>query len=451
MQVVEITGSNIPKFPPEQLYRPEEAYFPGKPATEECHDYARHGDARQMGTHRPDFLELGFSKRQILLVIFEICLNFPSSLIALVNPRGGVKKFIAYEYIVNDFLILQLASTHHEEYFSVNVVMCPDTLIIMLLLKVFPLTFRNFFYDFRRCQQFSLKFELIFAVRLADDTESRGIGGIHDFLNMVGTVKGEFDLSEVASPPVACLPQTDDLVTCDVVFRAVVGMSGRQPQDESRRDHRVAGNRQHENIVVAHDVTVFGIVEQFMYEFHIFTGFFGFGVVKDDPDPPAALLRLTRKAEIVEKPEKQRHGQHAEQFLKSLRMPRQNSVKLPQIPAVLSAEFAERVLLQEGEKDEDPYPLVQMRGFMVRKTGPDDEKSQGSSGQLSDKAGGLFFLLSPAHFSVSFLCSGYQYMYTLLYSRAETEKQEKNDRSGKYDDKICIFNNLHQISTKNDL
>ena len=65
MQVVEITGSNIPKFPPEQLYRPEEAYFPGKPATEECHDYARHGDARQMGTHRPDFLELRFSVMNI--------------------------------------------------------------------------------------------------------------------------------------------------------------------------------------------------------------------------------------------------------------------------------------------------------------------------------------------------------------------------------------------------
>jgi len=403
MQVVEITGSQIPEFPPEELHGSEEAYFPGKLTTEEGHHQARYRHARQMGAHRPDFLELGLAERQILLVIFEMRLDFPPSLVAFVNPHGVVEGFVADEHVADNFFLLVLRHTpaHHEDDLAVNMVMRPDALIAVIFFEVLPLAFRHLFHDFRRCQQFPPEFELVLAIRLAHYTESRVVRGVHDLLNVVGAVEDEFDLSEVASPSVALLFQAENLIPCDIVFRAVVGMLRGQPHDEGEGDHRVAGDRQHEDVIVAHDVAVLGTVKELVYELHVLAGLLGLGVVENDPDPFSALRRGVGEAEIGEEIEKQRHGQHAEQFFKRLRMLRQDSVKLSQIPAVFFAELAERILLQKGEKDEDPYPLVQMRRFVVGKTGFYDKKSQASAGQPSDQAGTLCFFRSPAHFSVS--------------------------------------------------
>jgi len=41
MQVAEMTGTQIPEFPPKKLHVSEEAYFPGKLTTEEGHTNRR--------------------------------------------------------------------------------------------------------------------------------------------------------------------------------------------------------------------------------------------------------------------------------------------------------------------------------------------------------------------------------------------------------------------------
>ncbi|MDM8541805.1 hypothetical protein QUF90_12020 [Desulfococcaceae bacterium HSG9] len=123
-----------------------------------------------------------------------------------------------------------------------------------------------------------------------------------------------FDLSEIAPLPVTCFFQTNDLISCDIVFRPVIGMPRRQPEDKGERDSHVAGDRRHEDIIVSHNVAFFGVVIKFMNKFHMLTEFFDFSVVENNPDPSAALRRRIGKAELPEKIEKQRHSRHTERF-----------------------------------------------------------------------------------------------------------------------------------------
>ncbi len=187
--------------------------------------------------------ESGFAKRQILLVIFEMHFDFPSFLIAIVNPYGIVEKFIADKHVTNDFPVLQTASAHYRDYLAVNVVTSDNSLIMMIFFQISPLTSHDLFYDFRRLKQHSLRFEFISVISFADNTESGSVSGIHDFLHMIGAVEEQFNLSEVVSLSVACFFQTNDLISCDIVFRPVIGMLRRQLEDEGERDSRFTGDR----------------------------------------------------------------------------------------------------------------------------------------------------------------------------------------------------------------
>ncbi len=121
MQVIENNTLSVIKHPSNQFYRLEEAYLPRKLTTENAYDQSCYRNARQMSANRSDLSETRFVKQQILLVIFEMHFDFPSFLIALVNPYGIVEKFIADKHVTNDFSILQPAPTHCENCLAVNV------------------------------------------------------------------------------------------------------------------------------------------------------------------------------------------------------------------------------------------------------------------------------------------------------------------------------------------
>jgi len=124
-------------------------------------------------------------------------------------------------------------------------------------------------------------------------------------------------------------------------------------------------------------------------------------------------------------------------------------VKLSQILAVFLAEFVNRILLREGEKDEKPYQMILPRRFVIGKAGSDDWNSQGSAGQLSDQAGTLCFFCSYAHFPIaSFSVKISIYLNNMTHGARNGNKMITEHGIG---DKSCIFNNLHHICSKSVL
>ena len=143
MLVIEINRLSVIKLPPNQFYRLEVAYIPRKLTTEDACDQSCYRNTGQMSANRSDLSETRFAEEQILPVIFEMHFDFPSFLIALVNPYGIVEKFIADKCVTNDFSILQSAPAHYECHLAVNVVTCYNSLIMMIFFQISPLTARD--------------------------------------------------------------------------------------------------------------------------------------------------------------------------------------------------------------------------------------------------------------------------------------------------------------------
>ncbi len=336
MQVIENKTLYVVKFPCDQSDCAAEACFPGTLTAEKSDDNARHGHTRQVGSHPRGFSKPGFSKQQILLVIFEAHLDFPSFFIRFVNSHSIVKFSVAYENIVNNFPVSQPAAAYHGNRFSVNMMPCGYSPIKVVRFQIVPLAVLRFSDNFVRCQQFASEFEFVPVAGFGDDAKLRFLRGLHNFLHTEVAVSGKFRLSEAHPLSVALFLQKTDLIPCDVVFRAVGGVILRKPHDKGERNHRVAGNRQYQDIVVSHDVPISGVVRQFLYKLNTFPEFFRFRVIGNDSDSPPAFPRVVRTFEFFGEFKKERH---AKQFLRRMLMMFENFIKFSQIIAIFLNEI----------------------------------------------------------------------------------------------------------------
>ena len=429
MQVVENISLSVAKLPCDLSDRLAEAYFPGRLTTEECDNQTCYCHARQMGADRSQFPKLGFAQRQILLVIFELHFDFPSLFIAFVNPDRIIESLVAHEQVVNDFSVFQFTAAYYKDHTAIYMMPGRHPLIPMPRFEPFPSAVFHFRDNLIRSQQFAFEFEFMGIRGFADNAKARGFGGFQNLLPAECAVKGNFRFSEAVPASFAIFFKEMDLITRNVVFRPVIGVFGRQPQNKGKGDHRVAGNRQHEDIVAAHEIPVFGMIEQLMYEFHTLTEFFSFCVVNNEHWPAAAFRCPVRSVKLTEKIEENRQSKQAEQFFECFRIFHQDIIKLPKFPAAILTEIVKSILFKKGKQNKNPQPPVQMRGLMVGKTCFDDQYPQTSAGQACENAGTFCFFIFTAHCSSPFLPKFYRVgcMYTLiLYIPYRKLKKKQN-------------------------
>src|SRR5260370_12514064 len=122
----------------------------------------------------------------------------------------------------------------------------------------------------------------------------------YNLLDTIGTVKEDVDLIECPPTSVALTLQMGDKVAGQIIFRAVFRMRFGQPKHHGEGKGQIAKHGQNQHRIIAHHISLVGMVKQFMDKVHILTGFLRLGVVNNERRAVTALIAGITPTKLIE-------------------------------------------------------------------------------------------------------------------------------------------------------